>query len=114
MGDYSGNRATTLRLLTKFGKSVAFEREESGSVYDPVTGTSSGGSTLILTGVGVILNFSQHDIDNASILSDDKKMLYQGDALNVDDKYGEFSIYHLSNLDPDESGTILTTVQLRK
>lgn len=115
MGDYTRARASTLKLLTKFGKPVSLIRDDAGGVYDPEDGTISGGFTLNLNGVGVLLGYDRNEINNSTtILATDRKLLYQGDALEVSDKYDDYTVYSLSNLDPDESGTILTTAQLRK
>ena len=114
MGDYTASRALTLKLLTQKGKPLTLTREESGAVYDPVSGTYSGGTTLNLNGVGVLLNYKASEINGDSVKSTDRKLLFQGDDLMINDKYGDYRVYFASNLDPDESGTILTTAQLRR
>lgn len=111
---YESQRATALKLLTKKGKTVLLTREDDGGTYDPGEGTTSGGSTLNLNGVGVLLNFKRNEVDNTTVLATDRKLLYQGDALKINDKYNGWRVHDLSNLDPDESGTILTTAQMRK
>ncbi len=112
--NYPSTRATTLGLLTKFGNSLSLERESDGGVYDPSTGGITGGATTILTGVGVLLNYNNTERNNSDVQATDKKMLYQGSALQIDDKYGDYRVYQITELDPDESGTILTTAQMRK
>ena len=114
MGDYTEDRAAVFESLTEAGKSLTLTREEDGAVYDPVSGTYSGGATLNLNGVGVLLNYKASEINGDSVKSTDRKLLFQGDDLMINDKYGEYRVYFVSNLDPDESGTILTTAQLRK
>jgi len=111
---YASQRATALRLLIKFGKSVSLVRESSGGTYDPGTGVTSGAVSLTLTGSGVLLNFNNSEINNDTILSTDRRLLYQGDALQIGDMYGNWRVYSVMELDPDESGTILTTAQMRK
>jgi hypothetical protein len=114
MGDYTSQRALTLRLLTKFGKTVVLTRADDGAIYDPEGGSNSGGSTLNLNGVGVLLNFKRNEIDNTTVLATDRRLLFQGDSLEIGDKYNGWRVHMLDNLDPDESGTILTTAQMRK
>lgn len=114
MGDYTNARATTLKLLTKFGKSLVLTRKDDGGIYDPDAGTTSGGSTLNLNGVGVLLNYKRNEINGTTILATDRKLLFQGDALEIGDLYNGWRVHSSSNLDPDESGTILTIAQMRK
>ena len=112
---YDDMRATTLGLLTEFGKTVELIRVSNDvGDYDPVTGTFPPAPDTILTGKGVLLDYLANEINGTSILSTDRKMLYQGDALLVDDKYNNWRVFALDNLDPDESGTILVTAQMRK
>lgn len=114
MGDYTKARAATLKLLTGFGKVLVLTRDESGSTYDPVSGQYTGGSTLNLNGVGVLLGYKRGELNNDTVLATDRRLLFQGDALEIGDKYNGWRVHNLDNLDPDESGTILTTAQLRK
>ena len=112
---YDDMRQTTLDLLTEFGKPVELLRVSNDpGDYDPVEGTFTPAPDTTLTGVGVLLDYAASEINGSSILATDRKMLYQGDALLVDDKYNNYRAYWIDNLDPDESGTILVTVQLRK
>ncbi len=112
--DYSGARKTALSLLNNFGKSVVLTRSEDGGTYDPVSGLTVGGSTLLLNGTGVFLNYKNNEIDGQTIKQTDKKMLFSGDKLSIGDVYNNFTVHDIIELDPDESGTILTAVQLRK
>lgn len=112
---YDDMRATTLGLLTELGKPIELIRVSNYTGdYDPVTGTFPSAPDTTLTGVGILLDYAASEINGSSILATDRKMLYQGDALLVDDKYNNYRIHWVGNLDPDESGTILATVQLRK
>ena len=111
---YTSQRATALKLLTKFGKTITLTRSDSGGVYDPDTGITSGGSILTLSGVGVLLNYKNNEINSGTVLTTDRKLLFQGDILEIDDNYNGWRVYDLMNLDPDESGIIITTAQLRK
>ena len=113
--DYNKKRASVLRLLTKYGKSVELTRASNDpDDYDPVTGAFTPAPDATLNGVGVLLDYAASEINGTSILATDRKMLYQGDALLVDDKYNNWRVHWIDNLDPDESGTILVTAQLRK
>ena len=111
---YESQRALTLKLLTKFGKPVVLTRNNDGATYDPEAGTNSGGSELTLNGVGVLLNYKRNELGDGTIKKTDRKLLFQGDAIEIGDYYDPWRIHDLSNLDPDESGTILTTAQMRK
>lgn len=111
---YDRERALALRLLTKKGKPVTLNREQDGATYDTVSGTFIGGSPLVLNGVGVLLNFNKFELAGDDVRTTDRKLLYQGDELLINDIYNDWRVYAINNLDPDESGTILTTAQLRK
>ena len=114
MGDYTRARATDKKLLKKFGKVINATRQvEVPDSYDPTTGGASY-TSLTLTGLGVLLKFSNQEIDGTTILSSDRKLIYTGDELKVDDKYINERIVSVSPLDPDESGAIIYTCQLRK
>jgi len=112
--DYAAVRVTALRLLAQFGNAVALIREDTGGTYDPVSGGTTGGSDLTLNGTGVLLDYMAGDIDGSLVLATDRKLLYQGDALQVGDKFGAWRVLSIGDLDPDESGTLLTTAQMRR
>lgn len=118
--DYESVRADTLALLEEFGNPLTLERKNDGAAFDPSTGNKTGGDTTVLNGTGVLLNFSAKEIGDAarsgssSIRATDRKLLYQGDELLVDDNFKGWRVHAINNLDPDESGTILITAQLRK
>ena len=113
--DYNKKRASALRLLKKYGKDVELTRDSNDpSDYDPVSGKFTPAPDTALNGVGVLLDYAASEINGSSILATDRKMLYQGDALLIDDKYNGYRVHFIDNLDPDESGTILVTAQLRK
>lgn len=112
--DYKSQREVVLKLLTKFGKPVTLTRNNSGATYDPEAGVDVGGSELSITGVGVLLNYKRNELGDGTIKKTDRKLLFQGTAIEVGDYYGPWRIHDISNLDPDESGTILTTAQMRK
>ncbi len=114
MSNYDRPRATVLRLLTKRGKAVVLTRGRDDADYDPTDGTWSGDAPIELKGVGVFLDFEAFELNGKDVLATDKKMLYQGDELEVGDMYGTRRAHKVGKLDPNESGnTILATVQLR-
>jgi hypothetical protein len=112
MGDYSGSRATATKLLTKFGKSITLNREVDGVFYPTTGGTETTSETA--TGVGVLLNFKNSEIDGTSVLSSDKKLIYSGEEPLINDRYIDYRVTFTDPLDPDESGAIIYTCGLRK
>ena len=112
--DYEPLRKVARNILAQFGKSVTVSREQSGGVYDPVSGTTSDGVTADISGVGVLLSYSPSDIDGTNILATDRKLYFSGPDLKVGDLYGAFRIHTVGRIDPDESGTILTIAQARQ
>ena len=107
-------RELALELLTEFGTTVVLTRAQDGAVYDPGAGTFSGGDALELNGRGVFLDYTVEELRGTDIESTDKKMIYQGDALEIGDVRGGFRVYKPNPLDPDESGTIVAFVQMRR
>ena len=114
MIDYGQIRAVAKDILTKFGKNITLKREQDGGVYDPVTGTTSAGTTTTILGVGVILSYQRADIDGTNILMTDRKLYFSGADLKVGDIYNDYVVHHAERIDPDESGTILTIAQIRQ
>lgn len=112
--DYGSIRTTTLSLLAQFGNALTLERVNEGGVFDPTTGHVIGGTTTILSGTGVLLNFDITELGDANIRATDRKLLYQGDPLAVNDNFKGWRVHAINELDPDESGTILITAQMRK
>lgn len=113
--DYDKARATSLRLLNKFGNPLSLIRIANDSAnYDPVAGTYEEIPDITLNGVGVLLKYKNEEINNDTIQATDRKLLYQGDEIKIGDKYNGWRVHNVDNLDPDESGTILVTAQMRK
>lgn len=113
--DYDDARATALELLKEFGNDLTLVREDNTPAnYDPITGTYPDNPDIILFGTGVLLNFKKNEIDGTNVQVTDRKLLYQGDALEIGDLFNSWRVHNFMNLDPDESGTILTTAQMRK
>lgn len=111
MGDYTRQRETATRLITKNGKSITLNRVTQGA-YDPSTGDASEVASTAV-GVGVLLKFSNNEIDGSNILSSDRKLIYTGQEPKIDDRYINERVVSVNPLDPDESGAILYTCQLR-
>ena len=110
--DYANLRTTATRLLTNNGKTITLTRETDGA-YDP----STGGSTVVTTnpaGVGVLVRYRNNEVDGTTILSSDRRLIYTGDEPKIDDRYGVERIVDVFPIDPDESGVIVYTCQLRK
>ena len=112
--DYNPMRKVASDILLQFGKGVTLQREQDGGVYDPVAGATSSGTTIELTGVGVLLSYNRRDIDGTNILMTDRKLYFSGPDLNAGDLYGAYRVHHVERIDPDESGTILTIAQVRQ
>lgn len=112
MADYSAQRAIAQQLITDAGKAVTLTRVTKGD-YDPATGGNAE-TTSTLSGNGVFLRFSNREIDGTTILSSDRKLIYYGAEPKVNDIYGFERVINVKPLDPDESGAIMYTCQLRK
>lgn len=113
MADYSKLRKTAETLIAKSGKPVSFSRLTKGS-FDPLTGDTSGDILGGTSGFGVMLRYKNSEIDGTTILSSDKKMIYSGEAPVINDTYLDWRIKRVEPLDPDESGALFYTLQLRK
>lgn len=112
--DYAALRADVLEILDEFGNFITLTREESGAAYDPADGVLVGGSTVSLEGYGVLVGYMNGEINNTSIKATDRKLIFQGDALQIGDLYNDWRVHHINDIDPDESGTVLTIAQMRK
>ena len=112
--DYAGLRADVLELLNEFGNPLELARAEDGATYDPKAGTFSGGGTTNVKGVGVLVGYGNKEIDGTTIRATDRKLLFQGGALLIGDTYNKWRVLEINNIDPDESGTLLTIAQMRK
>lgn len=112
MANYPSLRATAARLITSNGKTITLRRAAKGA-YDPATGLSAE-TVANPSGVGVLLKFKNREIDGTTILGSDRKLIYSGDEPKVNDTYGDERIISVDPLDPDETGAIFYTCQLRK
>jgi hypothetical protein len=112
--DYAELRADVLEILEEFGNAITLTRANDGATYDPIGGTFSGGSVTALNGVGVLVGYKNSEIRGTEIKATDRKLIFQGDALLIGDLYNNWRVHSINDIDPDESGTILTIAQLRK
>lgn len=110
--NYASMRTLANRLISENGKPITLTRSTDG-VYDPSTGSTSPVDSSV-SGNGVLLKYSNKEVDGTAILSSDRKMLYVGEAPQVDDSYVNERIVSVMPLDPDETGSIFYTCQLRK
>lgn len=120
MSYYDGLTSDVTALLTELGATVSFTRPTEGGNYNPSTGKIEGGAPLTLNGLGVVCRYTFAEIagvsgvDGVNIIASDRKMVYQGDPVEVGDVYrGVSRVMHVGTIDPDESGAILYIVQLR-
>ncbi len=112
MSFYDDMRSTASELISEFGTSVTLTRTIK-SDYDPITGSSTNTESTI-KGNGVFLNYSSTDIDGELIRQNDKKMLFTGDEPKINDTYNSYVIVEVGEINPDVSGVILYTCQMRK
>ena len=99
-------------LLAEFGTSRTLSRDVDGA-YDPSAGGSAA-TPETLTGLGVVLNFSTKEFNGTTVQIGDKKLIYQGDQIQIGDRLGNFRVADAMDLDPDDSGLILQIAMLRK
>lgn len=86
MSFYSELATTAARLLTEKGETAIFTRTSAGT-FDPVTGTSGGQNVTTFNAKVYPSNFSINQVNGASILAGDKKLIMQaGNKPAVNDK----------------------------
>ncbi len=112
--DYATLRDDVLEILEEFGNAIVLQRPEDGANYNPKSGKYTGGVKATLNGTGVLVGFKKNEINGTAIRATDRKLLYQGDALEIGDIYNNWRVHNFTNIDPDESGTILVIAQMRK
>lgn len=113
--DYSSVRATSQKLIDRFGASFEFKREAYGA-YDPATGSTSSTETTFNTNV-VWLEYSKDEIDETSIFRGDAKLVCDGQVEPEDTVTYQGEIWRIidtSPLNPTGSDRILTIAQARK
>lgn len=114
MIDYSAIRATARALLEEFGAELTLTREGSGGTYDPVSGETTGGADVTLSGVGVLVSFSNRELANGAIQVTDKKLIFSGDPLAIGDNLNGWRVLSINDIDPDGSGAVVTLAQMRR
>lgn len=90
---FSGRmRATTLKLLSKYGQYVAWERKIENE-FNPITGEVETTNTLDYEGYGYPANYKQSQIDGTTIKQGDILLILYteeqplvNDVFTVDDK----------------------------
>ena len=112
--DYQECRDDVEEVLVELGIPVELDRGNSAATYNPVTGKFEGGVVVLLNGLGVLVGYKNREIDGTEIRATDRKLLFQGDELLIGDLYKKWRVHAINNIDPDESGTILTIAQMRK
>ena len=112
MANYSKLRETAAKLIKANGKAITLTRTVQGA-YDPASGGTTDTTTTVI-GNGVLLRYSNRDIDGTNVLSSDRKMIYAGQVPEVNDRYNLERVVSIETLDPDESGALMFTCQLRK
>lgn len=116
--NYQRSRATAKRLLTKFGQDMTFslpDREEGGAPGVP--GTTIPGRSI--SGKGVILDYSNGEIDGTVIQSGDSRVILE--ATDGEPAVGmiatingrNWRIMDWSPLAPAGT-TVINTIQLRR
>ena len=113
---YASLASTAKRLLTTYGQTVTVTRYVAGAV-DPVTSIGTAGTSVTFTSKGAVFNYSNSLVDNAEILSTDKKLILESttEPQNNDvvtTATGDFTIISIKPLSP--SGVVVIyDVQLR-
>ena len=117
MSFYTDAAADAKELLAEFGQAATWSHDNGDSVFDPILGTYTGGTTTAYTANGVLLDFETSRINGSSILATDKMFLMEagnkpevGDILTID------SIAHKTIKVPEinPAGTpVVYEVQLR-
>lgn len=77
---YDGMPEEVLELITEAGRDVKLVKP-SGAIYDPVTGTYSGGAANEVTVKAVFTHYKLKDVDGELIRADDKMCLVAASSL---------------------------------
>jgi len=109
--DYSGLRATAIRLIDKFGRTVTRRTiTNTGPTWNPV-------QTPVDTPIkGAFVNFSKNEIDGTLILATDKKLLTYDEVVMTDivlDYSIEYVVKNIDTINPGDT-VLIYKVQLRK
>ena len=77
---YTKMAATALKLLTKFGATVALVRE-TGALLDPITGAETSGVDASTTTTGLLVPYPDKMIDGTRILDSDRMLIASGETV---------------------------------
>jgi hypothetical protein len=118
MSFYGGLAKTAEKLIAEKGRSVILRH--SGSAYDPITDTTTGGTTDTPVKV-VFSSFKQTEIDGTLILRTDKKVLLAASAMATEpqgndvlvDGANQYRVIDIMAVQPGETKTLFT-LQVRK
>lgn len=94
--NYANTAATSLKLLTRFGRTVTLRRQVAGA-YDPATGSATV-TTTDYTGKGAIFDFDERRLGTvfapgSTIQMGDKYLLLAPDGITVAPAPGDFLIF---------------------
>lgn len=74
--DYADELSTVAELLEEFGANATLTRT-TGSTFDPVAGSYSGGTPVVIEGNGVQLDYIRTEIDGTVIQRGDVKFYFE-------------------------------------
>lgn len=75
--DYDKLKKLALRLLEKYGKEIVFKMpSKKRGAYNPLLASNVGISDIVVTGLGVSLDYTIQEKSNSSILESDKKVIF--------------------------------------
>jgi hypothetical protein len=94
--NYTKAAATSLRLLTRFGRSVTLRKQTIGA-YDPAT-SSNTVTTADYTGTGALFDFTERTLgqqfgDGLTVMLGDKKLLLAPDGITAAPVPGDLLIF---------------------
>lgn len=94
--DYTKSAATSLRLLTNFGRTAMLRKQVAGA-YDPATGSATV-TTTDYTGKGAIFDFEERRLGTqfapgSTIIAGDKYLLLAPDGITVAPTAGDLLIF---------------------
>ena len=117
MSFYTDAAADAKELLAEFGQAATWSHDNGDSVFDPILGTYTGGTTTAYAANGVLLDFETSRVNGSSILTTDKMFLMEvgakpetGDVITVN----SVAYQVMKPLELNPAGTpVLYEVQLR-
>jgi len=112
--DYTGTKASAESLLKRFGASLTYTRE-TGTSYDPATGTTSS-TTETYTADTVWTDFRRNEIDETLVKRGDARLLVAG-APQIDDRVTKDGVeYRIIDTNPIKPAgvRVMTIAQARQ